>query len=77
MMETTDALASGAGSTDDEAVIMHNGSARSQWLWHDKDVEEREFSYQIVRNAPFSGKIGRPRRLPRDQGVLTDAYLYM
>jgi hypothetical protein len=77
MMETTDALASGAGSTDDEAVIMHNRSARSQWLWHDKDVEEREFSYQIVRNARFSWKIGRPCRLPCDQGVLTDAYLYM
>jgi len=77
MMETTDALASGAASTDDEAVIMHNRSAGSQWLWHDKDVEEREFSYQIVRNARFSGKIGRPRRLSRDQGVLTDPYLYM
>jgi hypothetical protein len=77
MMETTDALPRTPGSTDDEAVIMHNGSARSQWLWHDKDVEECEFSYQIVRNPRFSGKIGRPRRLPRDEGVLTDAYLYM
>jgi hypothetical protein len=56
---------------------MHNGSAGSQWLWHDKYGVEREFSYQIVRNARFSGKIGRPRRLPRDRGVLTDAYLYM
>ena len=40
---------------NDEAVIMHNGSARSQWLGHDKDVEEREISYQMVGNARFCG----------------------
>jgi len=57
MMETTDALASGARSTDDEAVIMHNGSAGSQWLWHDKNVAERDSPTRSSETRASPGKL--------------------